>query len=294
MADPISVLIVDDIPETRDHLTKLLGFESDIEVVGAADVRSPRRSTMAAQLRPDVVLMDINMPDMDGIAATEQLVGRRPDRGRRDDVGPGRGGLPPPLDARRRARVPGQAVQQRRADRLDPAGLHPRAREAEPDGGLAGRRRPPAAHAAGRPRARPGRRGLQPQGRRRPDDRRGQPRRRGRHGARQAVGRRRRLVPVRRRRGPAQPESEEQVDRGPRPRARGRRGARVDRHVRDQPLLGRPGPPRAALAGDGRADHPGGDPEGPRGAPARRTTSSSSTAPRRSTRRPWRSSTPPT
>ena len=36
MADQIRVLIVDDIPETRDHLTKLLGFESDIEVVGAA------------------------------------------------------------------------------------------------------------------------------------------------------------------------------------------------------------------------------------------------------------------
>ena len=36
MADQIRVLIVDDIPETRDHLTKLLGFEKDIEVVGAA------------------------------------------------------------------------------------------------------------------------------------------------------------------------------------------------------------------------------------------------------------------
>ena len=36
MADQIRVLIVDDIPETRDHLTKLLGFEGDIDVVGAA------------------------------------------------------------------------------------------------------------------------------------------------------------------------------------------------------------------------------------------------------------------
>jgi pilus assembly protein CpaE len=36
MADQIRVLIVDDIPETRDHLTKLLGFESDIDVVGSA------------------------------------------------------------------------------------------------------------------------------------------------------------------------------------------------------------------------------------------------------------------
>jgi pilus assembly protein CpaE len=77
MADPIKVLIVDDIPETRDHLTKLLGFESDIEVVGAAD--SGRQAIdFAAQFRPDVVLMDINMPDMDGIAATEALASAVP------------------------------------------------------------------------------------------------------------------------------------------------------------------------------------------------------------------------
>ena len=36
MADQIRVLVVDDIPETRDHLTKLLGFEADIEVIGSA------------------------------------------------------------------------------------------------------------------------------------------------------------------------------------------------------------------------------------------------------------------
>ena len=72
MADMIKVLIVDDIAETRDHLTKLLGFDGDIEVVGAAD--SGRQALeMAGRLRPDVVLMDINMPDMDGIAATEQM-----------------------------------------------------------------------------------------------------------------------------------------------------------------------------------------------------------------------------
>ncbi len=77
MADTIKVLIVDDIAETRDHLTKLLGFESDVEVVGAAD--SGRQALeMAGQLRPDVVLMDINMPDMDGIAATEQLAAEVP------------------------------------------------------------------------------------------------------------------------------------------------------------------------------------------------------------------------
>jgi pilus assembly protein CpaE len=72
MADQIRVLVVDDIPETRDHLTKLLGFESDIDVVGSAASGSEALE-MAARLNPDVVLMDINMPDMDGIAATEQL-----------------------------------------------------------------------------------------------------------------------------------------------------------------------------------------------------------------------------
>jgi pilus assembly protein CpaE len=68
---------VDDIPETRDHLSKLLGFESDIEVVGAASSGAEAIS-LAGDLSPDVILMDINMPDMDGITATEQLAARAP------------------------------------------------------------------------------------------------------------------------------------------------------------------------------------------------------------------------
>jgi len=77
MADQIRVLVVDDIPETRDHLTKLLGFESDIDVVGAA-ASGHEALEMAVRLSPDVVLMDINMPDMDGITATEQLSSTAP------------------------------------------------------------------------------------------------------------------------------------------------------------------------------------------------------------------------
>jgi pilus assembly protein CpaE len=77
MASKIRVLIVDDIPETRDHLTKLLGFESDIDVVGSA-ASGAEAIGMASALSPDVVLMDINMPDMDGIAATEQLASTSP------------------------------------------------------------------------------------------------------------------------------------------------------------------------------------------------------------------------
>jgi pilus assembly protein CpaE len=77
MADRIRVLIVDDIQETRDHLTKLLGFESDVEVVGTA-ASGPEALEAAARLLPDIVLMDINMPGMDGITATEQLMAQVP------------------------------------------------------------------------------------------------------------------------------------------------------------------------------------------------------------------------
>jgi pilus assembly protein CpaE len=77
MADRIQVLIVDDIPETRDHLTKLLGFEPDIVVVGTAS-SGAEAIEQAARLLPDIILMDINMPDMDGIAATERLSARVP------------------------------------------------------------------------------------------------------------------------------------------------------------------------------------------------------------------------
>jgi pilus assembly protein CpaE len=77
MADRIRVLIVDDIQETRDHLAKLLGFESDIEVVGTA-ASGADAIELAGRLLPDVILMDINMPDMDGIAATERLSAQIP------------------------------------------------------------------------------------------------------------------------------------------------------------------------------------------------------------------------
>ena len=77
MTERIKILIVDDIPETRDHLSKLLGFEADVEVVGTAG-SGPEAIEMATALNPDVVLMDINMPGMDGISATELLATRVP------------------------------------------------------------------------------------------------------------------------------------------------------------------------------------------------------------------------
>ncbi|MFC1879805.1 response regulator transcription factor, partial [Chloroflexota bacterium] len=70
--EKIKVLIVDDIAETRENIRRLLQFEKDIEVVGAEGYGRGGISA-AKELRPDVVLMDINMPDMDGITATELI-----------------------------------------------------------------------------------------------------------------------------------------------------------------------------------------------------------------------------
>jgi pilus assembly protein CpaE len=74
----IKVLIVDDIAETREHLAKLVGFERDIDLAGTA-ASGEEAIRMAMDLRPDVIVMDINMPEMDGIAATELIGQRLPD-----------------------------------------------------------------------------------------------------------------------------------------------------------------------------------------------------------------------
>jgi pilus assembly protein CpaE len=72
VTEQIRVVIVDDIAETREHLTKLLSFESDIEVVGAAS-SGEEAVELTGRLNPDILLMDINMPGMDGIATTERI-----------------------------------------------------------------------------------------------------------------------------------------------------------------------------------------------------------------------------
>ena len=73
----IRVLIVDDIGETRENLRKLLSFEPDMDVVGAAG-SGPEGIELAKELEPHIVLMDINMPDMDGITATSKLLEQVP------------------------------------------------------------------------------------------------------------------------------------------------------------------------------------------------------------------------
>ena len=70
--DCIRVLIVDDVIDTHENLKKLIYFEKDIEVVGSA-MDGHQAVEIARNLKPDVILMDINMPGVDGISATEQI-----------------------------------------------------------------------------------------------------------------------------------------------------------------------------------------------------------------------------
>src|SRR5258706_14923518 len=75
--DKIRTLIVDDIAETRENIRKLLQFEADVEVVGTAH-SGKEGIQLAQELDPDVILMDINMPDIDGITATEMIRQKSP------------------------------------------------------------------------------------------------------------------------------------------------------------------------------------------------------------------------
>ncbi|MFC6157361.1 response regulator [Kribbella jiaozuonensis] len=74
----IRVLIADDHAIVRTGLSQLLGTADDIELVGAAG-DGAEAATMAAELRPDVVLMDLSMPGTDGISATERIVAASPE-----------------------------------------------------------------------------------------------------------------------------------------------------------------------------------------------------------------------
>ncbi len=75
--EKIRVLIVDDIAETRENLKRMLQFDQSIEVVAVA--RTGKEAIeVTQQLKPDVVIMDINMPDMDGIQATEMMRKKAP------------------------------------------------------------------------------------------------------------------------------------------------------------------------------------------------------------------------
>jgi DNA-binding NarL/FixJ family response regulator len=72
MSEPVRVLVVDDDALVRAGLALILGGADDVEIVGEATDGSEVAAAVETS-RPDVVLMDIRMPGMDGLAATELL-----------------------------------------------------------------------------------------------------------------------------------------------------------------------------------------------------------------------------
>jgi DNA-binding NarL/FixJ family response regulator len=72
MADLIRILVADDHPVVRDGLAAMLGTQPDFEVVGQAATGREVLSQVAA-LQPDVVLLDLEMPEMDGVEALQRL-----------------------------------------------------------------------------------------------------------------------------------------------------------------------------------------------------------------------------
>ncbi|MGV0745449.1 response regulator [Mycolicibacterium sp. XJ870] len=71
------VLLVDDHPVVREGLRGMIDAENDLEVVGEA-ASGAEAVTMAESVRPDVILMDLRMPGVDGVAATERILATLP------------------------------------------------------------------------------------------------------------------------------------------------------------------------------------------------------------------------
>lgn len=74
---PLRILIADDHPLFRDGMRLLLGTQPDLEVAGEA-ASGDETVRLAAELRPDVILMDIKMPGISGIEATRRILAASP------------------------------------------------------------------------------------------------------------------------------------------------------------------------------------------------------------------------
>lgn len=77
MVAQVRVLVVDDADESREILSRALGFDPAIEVVGEAN-SGQTAVAQAESLKPDVILMDVRMPNGDGITATREITRRFP------------------------------------------------------------------------------------------------------------------------------------------------------------------------------------------------------------------------
>ncbi|MFC5648145.1 response regulator [Paenibacillus solisilvae] len=70
VSSPIRVLLADDHPHGREGMREIVGMDASFEIIGEA-VNGEQATVMAAELRPHLVLMDINMPVMNGMEATQ-------------------------------------------------------------------------------------------------------------------------------------------------------------------------------------------------------------------------------
>jgi DNA-binding NarL/FixJ family response regulator len=75
--ETIRIMVADDHPVFRFGLKALLATEESMEIVGEASTGA-EAVRLAVECQPDVILMDINMPDMNGIEATRQIIQKRP------------------------------------------------------------------------------------------------------------------------------------------------------------------------------------------------------------------------
>jgi DNA-binding NarL/FixJ family response regulator len=76
----MQILIVEDHPMFRDGLRRMLETVEEFEVVGEA-VTGEDAVELVKQIKPNIILMDLNLPKMSGIEATKQIVGIQPDTG---------------------------------------------------------------------------------------------------------------------------------------------------------------------------------------------------------------------